>query len=156
MWVPLHNWPKSCSPCLHARRTLKNSLCLSCIPHLQSDCHFSLLTASLKRPTATMSSTGVEPTKHYDVDIQQLKEKDTLHSEILVNKDLMTDAFQGEDSEHNQTVWQAVVSHKMACFWAFVMCFTMSVILLLPNLVLRCLNRSILSRWRTPTDTLTA
>lgn len=71
-----------------------------------------------------MSSTGVEP-KHYDVEVQQLKEKDTLHSEILVNKDLMTDAFQGEDSEHNQTLWQAVKSHKMACFWAFVMCFTM-------------------------------
>lgn len=71
-----------------------------------------------------MSSTGVEP-KHYDVEVQQLKEKDTLRSEILVNKDLMTDAFQGEDSEHNQTLWQAVKSHKMACFWAFVMCFTM-------------------------------
>ena len=83
----------------------------------------------LKHPTAKMSSTGVEPTKQYDVDIQQLKEKDTLHSEILVNKDLMTDAFQGEDSEHNQSLWQAVVSHKMACFWAFVMCFTMSVFL---------------------------
>jgi arginine utilization protein RocB len=71
-----------------------------------------------------MSSTGVEP-KRYDVEVEQLKEKDTLHSEILVNKDLMTDAFQGEDSEHEQTVWQAVVSHKMACFWAFGMCFTM-------------------------------
>ena len=71
-----------------------------------------------------MSSTGVEP-KRYDVEVQQLKEKDTLHSEILVNKDLMTDAFQGEDAEHDQTLWQAVKSHKMACFWAFVMCFTM-------------------------------
>jgi hypothetical protein len=50
-----------------------------------------------------MSSTGVEP-KRYDVEVEQLKEKDTLHSEILVNKDLMTDAFQGEDSEHEQTV----------------------------------------------------
>jgi SP family general alpha glucoside:H+ symporter-like MFS transporter len=69
-----------------------------------------------------MSTTGVEP-KRYDVEVEQLKEKDTLHSETLVNKDLMTDAFQGEDSE--QTVCQAVVSHKMACFWAFVMCFTM-------------------------------
>jgi len=103
-----------------------------------------------------MSSTGVEPTKHYDVDIQQLKEKGTLHSEILVNKDLMTDAFQGEDSEHNQTVWQAVVSHKMACFWAFVMCFTMSVFPLLSDSVPYCLNRTISSRWRTTTDTLTA
>jgi hypothetical protein len=103
-----------------------------------------------------MSSTGVEPTKHYDVDVQQLKEKDTLHSEILVNKDLMTDAFQGEDSEHNQTVWQAVVSHKMACFWAFVMCFTMSVFPLLSDSAPYCVNRSMLTRWRITTDTLTA
>jgi SP family general alpha glucoside:H+ symporter-like MFS transporter len=72
-----------------------------------------------------MSSTGVEPKQH-DVEVeQQLKEKVTLHSEILVNKDLMTDALQGEDTEHQQTLWQAVKSHKMACFWAFVMCFTM-------------------------------
>jgi hypothetical protein len=97
-----------------------------------------------------MASTGVEPKKHYDVDIQQLKEKDTLHSEILVNKDLMTDAFQGEDSEHNQTVWQAVLSHKMACFWAFVMCFTMSVSPLLVDAIPQCLNRSMSSRYRTP------
>lgn len=75
-----------------------------------------------------MSWTGVEP-KHRDVNIEQLKEKDTLHSEILVNKELMTDAFLGEDAEHSQTVWQAVKSHKMACFWAFVMCFTMCVLI---------------------------
>jgi hypothetical protein len=87
--------------------------------------------------TARMASTGVEPTKQYDVDIQQLKEKDTLHSEILVNKDLMTDAFQGEDSEHNQTLWQAVVSHKMACFWAFIMCFTMLVFVPFLEMLLR-------------------
>jgi SP family general alpha glucoside:H+ symporter-like MFS transporter len=92
-----------------------------------------------------MASTGVEPTKQYDVDIQQLKEKDTLHSEILVNKDLMTDAFQGEDSEHNQSVWQAVVSHKMACFWAFVMCFTMLVFPVLSNVEPRYLDQGKLS-----------
>jgi SP family general alpha glucoside:H+ symporter-like MFS transporter len=37
----------------------------------------------------------------------------------------MIDAFQGEDAEHSQTLWQAVKTHKMACFWAFIMCFTM-------------------------------
>lgn len=66
-----------------------------------------------------MSSTGIEP-KHHDVDIQALKEKDTLHSEILVDKNLMTSAFEGENSEHKETVWEAAKSHKMACLWAFV------------------------------------
>lgn len=66
-----------------------------------------------------MSSTGIEP-KHGDVDIQALKEKDTLHSEILVDKNLMTNAFEGENQEHKETVWEAVKTHKMACLWAFV------------------------------------
>jgi hypothetical protein len=111
--------------------------------------------AFLTNRTAIMASTGVEPTKQYDVDIQQLKEKDTLHSEILVNKDLMTDAFQGEDSEHNQTLWQAVVSHKMACFWAFIMCFTMSVYVSFLEMLPRCLEESMLLSWWLQTNTLT-
>lgn len=65
-----------------------------------------------------MSQPGGE--KHQDVDIKALEEKNTLHSEVLVNKDLMSNAFEGENAEHQETVWQAVKSHKMACFWAFV------------------------------------
>lgn len=70
------------------------------------------------RDCADMSQPGDD--KRHDVDIQALEEKNTLHSEVLVNKDLMSNAFEGENAEHQETVWQAVKSHKMACFWAFV------------------------------------
>lgn len=57
-------------------------------------------------------------------DVEQLKEHNIQHSEVLVDKELMTNAFDGENREHEETVWQAVKSHPMACFWAFIMCFT--------------------------------
>lgn len=66
-----------------------------------------------------MSSTGVEP-KRNDVEVEALEEKNTLHSDVLVNKDLMSNAFEGENAEHQETVWEAIKSHKMACMWAFV------------------------------------
>lgn len=68
-----------------------------------------------------MSSTGVEP-KRNDVEVEALEEKNTLHSDVLVNKDLMSNAFEGENAEHQETVWEAIKSHKMACMWAFVSC----------------------------------
>jgi len=46
------------------------------------------------------------------------------HSEILVDKELMTDAQNAENREHEMTLWEAVKDHPMACFWAFVFCFT--------------------------------
>lgn len=57
-------------------------------------------------------------------DIEQLKDHNIQHSEILVDKELMTNAFEGENREHEETVWQAAKAHPMACFWAFIMCFT--------------------------------
>ncbi|KAJ5794490.1 hypothetical protein N7457_001089 [Penicillium paradoxum] len=45
-------------------------------------------------------------------------------SEVLVNQDLMNDAFDGENREHEMGTWQAVKSHPWACLWAFTMCFT--------------------------------
>jgi MFS transporter, SP family, general alpha glucoside:H+ symporter len=49
---------------------------------------------------------------------------DADQSKILANQDLMADAFDGENHEHEQTVWQAVKAHPWACLWAFIMCFT--------------------------------
>ncbi|KAL6872197.1 general substrate transporter [Trichoderma novae-zelandiae] len=49
---------------------------------------------------------------------------DIKKSEILGNHDLMNDAFNGENREHEMGVWQAVKSHPWACLWAFIMCFT--------------------------------
>jgi SP family general alpha glucoside:H+ symporter-like MFS transporter len=49
---------------------------------------------------------------------------DVQHSEVLVNQDLMNDALDGENREHEMGVWAAVKKHPWACFWAFTMCFT--------------------------------
>ncbi|KAI1840828.1 hypothetical protein JX266_012976 [Neoarthrinium moseri] len=43
---------------------------------------------------------------------------------VLANKDLMNDAFDGENHEHQEGVWESAKSHPWACFWAFIMCFT--------------------------------
>lgn len=53
-----------------------------------------------------------------------LDEKNTLHSELLVDSDLMELAYDAENAEHEMSAWTAVKTHPMACFWAFLMCFT--------------------------------
>jgi SP family general alpha glucoside:H+ symporter-like MFS transporter len=58
------------------------------------------------------------------VDRAALEEKNVHHSELLVNADLMSHAFDAENAEHEMSAWQAVKAHPMACFWAFLMCFT--------------------------------
>ncbi|MCJ1311445.1 hypothetical protein MMC25_005116 [Agyrium rufum] len=45
-------------------------------------------------------------------------------SEILKNQEILNDAYNGENGEHAQGVWAAAKSHPKACFWAFIMCFT--------------------------------
>lgn len=49
---------------------------------------------------------------------------DVKNSDVLANQDLMNDAFEGENHEHQQGVWEAVKAHPWACLWAFTMCFT--------------------------------
>lgn len=49
---------------------------------------------------------------------------DVAHSKVLGDELAMNDAFEGENAEHEQTLWSAVKSHPKACFWAFIMCFT--------------------------------
>ncbi|KAI5464428.1 general substrate transporter [Mariannaea sp. PMI_226] len=46
------------------------------------------------------------------------------HGEVLGDSDLMNDAFEGETREHEMGVWESVKCHPWACFWAFIMCFT--------------------------------
>jgi len=58
-----------------------------------------------------------------DVNIDELKEKNVYQSEVLVDKDLMSDAFQGENREHEMGVWTAVKAYPMATLWAFIFCF---------------------------------
>ena len=76
-----------------------------------------------------MSSGTVEPKQelHQDdshVEVEDLKEKSIRHSEVLVNADLMTEAYRGENDEHEMSLWESVKSHPMACMWAFIFCFT--------------------------------
>lgn len=49
---------------------------------------------------------------------------DDKHVEVLANPELMNDAFDGENREHEMGVWEAAKSHPWACFWAFIFCFT--------------------------------
>lgn len=60
---------------------------------------------------------------HVDSELQH--EKGLHHqTEILGDKDLMTNAFEAENREHEQGLWEAAKDHPMACFWAFTFCFT--------------------------------
>ena len=59
------------------------------------------------------------------VDDNHIHSEKRIHdSEVLVNKDLLNEAYHAENLEHEQGVWDAVKSHPKACFWAFIMCFT--------------------------------
>lgn len=47
------------------------------------------------------------------------------HSEkILISQDLMSDAVDGENREHEMSLWQSAKAYPWACMWAFIMCFT--------------------------------
>lgn len=67
-----------------------------------------------------MSHTVIE--KQDDLALEGKADVD--HSEVLKNSDLMNDAFDGENREHELGVWEATKKHPWACFWAFIMCFT--------------------------------
>ncbi|CAM1508689.1 Fc.00g055370.m01.CDS01 [Cosmosporella sp. VM-42] len=69
-----------------------------------------------------MSSSGVIESK--EDELRQRTQVDILHSEVLANRDLMSDAFDGENREHEMGMWAAAKSHPWACLWAFLMCFT--------------------------------
>lgn len=45
-------------------------------------------------------------------------------SEVLANLDLMNQAIEGENREHQMGIWAAVKAYPMACLWSFMMCFT--------------------------------
>jgi SP family general alpha glucoside:H+ symporter-like MFS transporter len=57
-------------------------------------------------------------------EVSEGEQVDTLYPEILVNPDLMGDAVDGENREHEMGMWAAAKSHPWACLWAFIMCFT--------------------------------
>lgn len=56
--------------------------------------------------------------------VEDLEDKNIHHSEVLVNPDLMNDAFNAENREHSMGMKEAMKLYPMACLWAFIMCFT--------------------------------
>lgn len=71
-----------------------------------------------------MSGQQTERQHSVQVDDADLKEKNLHQSEVLVDRDLMVSAYDGENREHETTVFQAIRENKKACFWAFIFCFT--------------------------------
>lgn len=73
---------------------------------------------------------------HVDV---ELSEK----SDILDGPDILNDAFDGENREHDEGLWESAKSHPWACLWAFIMCFTIVSIIPLLGFIpgFRVLNR---------------
>ncbi|KAF2641561.1 maltose permease [Massarina eburnea CBS 473.64] len=67
--------------------------------------------------------THVEPVSPSG-DLDELEKRNIQQSEILVDANLMSNAYDAENREHAMTVTQAVKTHPMACFWAFIFCFT--------------------------------
>ncbi|PWY75349.1 maltose permease [Aspergillus heteromorphus CBS 117.55] len=62
---------------------------------------------------------------HEELHQEQKGEKSNIHhSEVLDNPDLLHDAVDGENREHQLGVWEAAKKHPWACLWAFTMCFT--------------------------------
>jgi hypothetical protein len=49
---------------------------------------------------------------------------DVIHSDVLINQQLMNDAVDGENREHEMSMLAAVKQYPWACFWGSVMCFT--------------------------------
>jgi len=68
-----------------------------------------------------MSSGVLEPKDGLE---HQVAPVATHQSDVIISADLMDDAVQGENREHNMGMWQAVKDHPWACFWAFTMSFT--------------------------------
>ncbi|KAK2740267.1 maltose permease [Colletotrichum kahawae] len=74
-------------------------------------------------PRVNSSSEDARIDEKHDAD-HAAHHVDVANSKVLADSDLMNDAFDGENQEHQQGLWEAVKSHPKACFWAFIMCFT--------------------------------
>ena len=80
-----------------------------------------------------MSSGGVlDSTEEPKGELHQGKHVDVVHSEVLANRDLMSDAVDGENREHEMGVWTAVKKYPWAALWAFIMCFTIVSLAIIP------------------------
>ena len=67
---------------------------------------------------------GFTETKRDATDDGGLEKSLSHQAEIFEDKELMTDAQAAENREHDMGMWEAIKDHPMACFWAFIFCFT--------------------------------
>ncbi|KAL2817195.1 general substrate transporter [Aspergillus granulosus] len=66
-------------------------------------------------------STEKIPTEHGATQVEQV---DAATATKLADADRLHDAVDGENYEHQMGVWEAAKKYPWACFWAFIMCFT--------------------------------
>ncbi len=71
-----------------------------------------------------MMDTKPYPDDQIEVQPRDEKNLNAHQGDVLGDKDLLVDAFQGENTEHEMGLWEAAKNHPMACFWAFIMAFT--------------------------------
>ena len=72
------------------------------------------------------SQDSLEPKNEFrkgKVEVRGIEEK-VLDAEVLADPELLTSAFYGENAEHEMGLWESAKCHPVACFWAFIMCFT--------------------------------
>lgn len=55
---------------------------------------------------------------------QQVDHVDVRASDVLVNPDLMSDAVEGENREHEESMWASVKSRPWVFLWVSIMYFT--------------------------------
>ena len=89
-------------------------------------------TGITNRKDASLEDKRVDET--FAVDEKVAAEKaDVLHSDVLINQQLMNDAVDGENREHEMGMLAAIKQYPWACFWAFIMCFT--IVSLFPHIL---------------------
>ena len=81
-----------------------------------------LVPVTRRRPK--MSEKNIESHDEKDVVVRRGSRISVDASEVLANNALLNDAYDGENREHAMGLWAAAKSHPKACFWAFIMCFT--------------------------------
>lgn len=58
------------------------------------------------------------------IDGHHSDDKNGHRPDIRGDQELLADAFQGENREHEMGMWEAFKEYPMACLWAFTMSFT--------------------------------
>jgi hypothetical protein len=56
--------------------------------------------------------------KHDHADIH------AIHQEVSGDEGTLSHAYEAENREHEMGLWEAFQTYPWACFWAFLMCFT--------------------------------